>query len=85
MKTVRDWQAEGADRTDTVDRDGKRAKALRTTHFDGKTKLNNKTHYRGVAQMVACLFRVQEAMGSNPVTPTKEQKYQRKLVFLFFR
>lgn len=27
--------------------------------------------FRGVAQMVACLVRDQEAMGSNPVTPTK--------------
>ena len=29
-------------------------------------------YYRGVAQMVARLVRDQEAVGSNPVTPTKK-------------
>ena len=49
-------------------------KNLTQGHFNIIIIRQNKLHYRGVAQMVACLFRVQEAMGSNPVTPTKKNR-----------
>lgn len=37
------------------------------------TFLYNNKALRGVAQMVACLVRDQEAVGSNPATPTNER------------
>ena len=40
--------------------------------------------YRGVAQLVARLVRVQEAVGSTPATPTKKRQVFLDLSFLFW-
>ena len=60
---------------DAGHRKRKRAKSTAYHTLRWEYNLIFSLHYRGVAQMVACLFRVQEAMGSNPVTPTKKKAY----------
>ena len=53
---------------------------VRSSHPQPVYRSSNmlRVFYRGVAQMVARLVRDQEAVGSNPVTPTKKSTMIRR-------